>query len=71
VHTEAEENRRATQQLADQQQRQVDGVQIRTRESVSTYMDFMDSMFAFWQGGIQTAEQGAKETEKAAKGQES
>jgi hypothetical protein len=34
-------------------------------------MNFMNSMFAFWPDSIQTAEQGAKETEKAAKGQES
>jgi len=32
-------------------------------------MDFMDSMFPWWQGGVQTAEQGARETEKATKGQ--
>ena len=30
-------------------------------------MDFMDSMFSWWQGGIQTAGQGARETEKAEK----
>jgi hypothetical protein len=29
----------------------------------------MDSMFAFWQGGLQTAERGARETEKATKGE--
>jgi hypothetical protein len=34
-------------------------------------MNFMNSMFAFWQGGIQTVEQGAQETEKATKGKES
>jgi hypothetical protein len=28
----------------------------------------MDSMFSFCQGGVQTAERGARETEKAAKG---
>jgi hypothetical protein len=32
-------------------------------------MDFMDSMFSWWQGGVQTAERGARETEKATKGQ--
>jgi hypothetical protein len=26
-------------------------------------------MFSWWQGGIQTAERGARETEKATKGQ--
>jgi hypothetical protein len=49
----------------------VNGAQTCNRESVGAYMNFMNSMFAFWQGGIQTAEQGAKETEKAIKGKES
>jgi hypothetical protein len=38
---------------------------------VGAYMDFMDSMFGFWQGGLRTAEQGARETEKATKGEKS
>jgi hypothetical protein len=71
LRTQAEQNRQATQQLADQQQRQVEAAQTLTRESVDAYMDFMDSMFSWWQGGIQTAERGARETEKATKGQKS
>jgi hypothetical protein len=71
LRAQAEENRQATQQLADQQQRQAEAAQTLTKESVGAYMDFMDSMFSFWQGGIQTAEQGARETEKATKGEES
>jgi hypothetical protein len=46
-------------------------VQTLTKESVGAYMEFMDSMFSFWQGGMQTAEQGARETEKATKGEKS
>ena len=69
VRAQAEENRQATQQLADQQQRQADAAQTLTRESVGAYMEFMDSMFSYWQGGLQTAEQGARETEKATKGE--
>ena len=69
LHAQAEQNRQATEQLADQQQRQADAAQTLTRESVDAYMDFMDSMFSWWQGGVQTAEKGARETEKAAKGQ--
>ena len=71
LRTQAEENRQATQQLVDQQQRQAEAAQTLTRESVDAYMDFMDSMFSWWQGGIQTAERGARETEKATKGQKS
>src|ERR671916_489622 len=67
LHAQAEENRQATQRLADQQQRQADAAQTLTKESVDAYMYFMDSMFSYWQGGIQTAEQGAREAEKATK----
>ena len=69
LRAQAEENRQATQQLADQQQRQAEAAQTLTKESVGAYMEFMDSMFSYWQGGIQTAEQGARETEKATKGE--
>src|ERR671912_1180173 len=69
LRAQAEENRQVSEQIADQQQRQAEAVQTLTRESVGAYLDFMDSMFSFWQGGIQTAEQGARESEKATKGQ--
>jgi predicted RNA polymerase sigma factor len=71
LRTQAEQNRQATQRLAEQQQRQADAANTLTRESVDAYMHFMDSMFSWWQGGVQTAERGARETEKAAKGQKS
>jgi hypothetical protein len=69
LRSQVEQNRQASEQLADQQQRQVEAAQTLTRESVDAYMDFMNSMFSWWQGGIQTLEQGARETEKATKGQ--
>jgi predicted RNA polymerase sigma factor len=69
LRTQAEQNRQATQRLAEQQQRQADAANTLTRESVDAYMHFMDSMFSWWQGGVQTAERGARETEKATKGQ--
>ena len=69
LRAQAEQNRQATEQLADQQQRQAEAAQTLTRESVDAYMDFMDSMFSWWQGGVQAAERGARETEKATKGQ--
>ena len=56
LRTQAEENRQAAQRLQEQQQRQADAAQTLTEESVGAYMDFMDSMFSWWQGGIQTAE---------------
>src|SRR5918995_522515 len=71
LRAQAEENRQASDQLADQQQRQADAAQTLTRESVDTYMEFLNSAFLFWQRGVQTAAQGARETEKAAKGKKS
>src|SRR5918997_3536546 len=69
LRAQAEENRQASQQLVDQQQRQAEAAQTLTQESVGAYMDFMDSMFSYWQGGVQPAERGARETEQATKGE--
>jgi hypothetical protein len=71
LRAQAEENRQATEQLADQQQRQAEAARTLTHESVDAYMDFLNSAFSFWQGGAQVAERGARETEKATKGQKS
>jgi hypothetical protein len=60
LRSQVEQNRQASEQLADQQQRQVEAAQTLTRESVDAYMDFMNSMFSYWQGGIQTVEQGSQ-----------
>jgi hypothetical protein len=65
LRAQAEENRQATQRLADQQQRQAEATQTLAQESVGAYLEFMDSMYSWWLGGIQTAEQGARKTEKA------
>jgi hypothetical protein len=71
LRSQAEKNRQASGQLADQQQRQADAAQTLTQESVGAYMAFVDSMFSYWQSGIQTTERGARETEKATKGEKS
>jgi hypothetical protein len=71
LRAQAEENRQATEQLAEQQQRQAESAQTLTQESVGAYMAFVDSMFSYWQSGIQTAERGARKTEKATKGEKS
>ena len=62
LRAQAEENRQVSGQLADQQQRRAEAAKTLTQESVETYMDFMDSMFAFWQGGVQTAERSTEES---------
>src|ERR687889_2776088 len=65
LRTQAEENRQATQRLADQQQRQAEATRTIAQESVGAYLEFMDSMYSWWLGGIRTAKQCARETEKA------
>jgi hypothetical protein len=71
LRAQVEENWQATERLTEQHQRQAEAAQTLTEESVGAYMDFIDSMFSYWQGGIQTAERGARETEKATKGEKS
>ena len=62
LRAQAEENRQATERLSEQHQRQAEATQTITEESVGVYMDFIDSMFSYWQGGVQTAERGSKQT---------
>ena len=60
LRTQADQNREMTQKLADQQQRTREATQVLTEESVDAYMDFLDSMFSYWQGGIQATKKGEK-----------
>ena len=56
LRTQAEDTRQMGQQLADQQQRATEAGQQLTQESVDAYMDFVNSMFSYWQGGAQQAQ---------------
>jgi hypothetical protein len=56
LRAQAEQNRQASQRLAEQQRRQADAAQTLTRESVDAYTNFVDSVFSYWRGGIRTAE---------------
>ena len=56
LRTQAEDTRQMTQQLADQQQRAQEAAQDLTRGTVDAYMDFMNSMFSFYQGSVEAAE---------------
>ena len=53
LRNEAESNREFTQELAGQQQRGAEATQQLTQESVNAYMDFVNSMFSFWQGNFE------------------
>ncbi|HEX2097949.1 MAG TPA: hypothetical protein VHF46_02685 [Rubrobacteraceae bacterium] len=61
LRAQAEGTRQAGQQIAEQQQRQVEAAQALTQESVNAYMDFVNSMFNFGQRGAQEAQRGAQE----------
>src|SRR5918911_3279750 len=60
LRTQAEDTRQMGQQLADQQQRATEAGQTLTQESVSAYMDFVNSMFSFWQGSVEAAREGER-----------
>jgi uncharacterized protein YdiU (UPF0061 family) len=65
LHSQEEGYRQMTQQLADQRERQQEAVQALTQESVSAYMDFINSMFSFSKSGPQAAKSsGAQEARK-------
>ena len=65
LRTQAEDTRQMGQQLADQQQRAAEAGRTLTQESVDAYMDFVNSMFSFWQGSTQAAQ---RSTERAGEG---
>ena len=57
LRTQAESNREMTQELVGQQERQREAAQALTQESVGAYMDFINSMFSYYQGSIEQAQQ--------------
>jgi hypothetical protein len=71
---QAEDNRTMTQELVDQQRRTQEAGQALTQESVDAYMDFVNSIFSFYQGSVQeeeeeegaeAAERGTTETDRS------
>ena len=60
LQQQAESNREMSQQLADQTQRHQEATQQLTQESVGAYMDFINSMFAFYQQGMWQTQQQAR-----------
>jgi hypothetical protein len=64
LRTQTEDTRQMSQQLADQQRRTQEAGQALTQESVGTYMDFVNSIFSFYQGSVQEEEKGAEAAER-------
>ncbi len=60
LRTQTDANLQLSEQIAEQQQRQVEAAQALTLETVDTYMDFAGSVFGFWHRGTQVAEMTSK-----------
>jgi hypothetical protein len=65
LRTHAEDTRQMSEQLADHQQRGQEATQQLTQESVNAYMDFINSMFSFYQeAGSEAAQRGTTEAQE-------
>ena len=79
LRTQTEDTREMSQQLADHQRRTQEAGQALTQESVQAYMDFVNSIFSFYQGsegsvqeeeeGAEAAERGTTETDRSTGGE--
>lgn len=59
LRSQAESNREAAGELIEQQQRQREATQSLTQESMNAYMDFLNSMFSYYQGNLERAQKDA------------
>lgn len=56
LRSQTEGNRAMTEELIGQQERQRDAAQMMAQESVDVYMDFINSMFSYYQGSMEQAQ---------------
>lgn len=61
LRTQAEDTREMTGRLADQQQRAQEATRDLTQASTDAYMDFLNSMLAFYRGSVEATERGTRE----------
>ena len=52
LRTQAENNRGLSEDLIEQQRKQQEASRALAQESVDAYMDFLDSMFAYYRGNL-------------------
>ena len=64
LRAQTEDTREMTQTLAEQQQRAQEAGRTLTQESVNAYMDFVNSMFSFWQARRSGSEERREEEEE-------
>ena len=63
LRSQAESNREMTQELQGQQERQREAAQALTQESVGAYMDFVNSMFSYYQGNVEQVGRQVRESQ--------
>ena len=61
LRTQAENNRALAEDLIEQQRKQQEASQALTQESVNAYMDFLNSMFAYYRGNLDQAQRGTRQ----------
>ena len=61
LRRQAESNREAAGELIQQQRRQQEATQALTQESVNAYMDFLNSIFSYYQGNLDRAQRDAQQ----------
>src|SRR5215210_1276372 len=71
LRTQAEGTRQVRQQLADQQRRAQEATREFTQASANTYMNLLDSISSFYQGGTTRAQRRVEEAERRAEEAES
>src|SRR5215208_6696864 len=64
LRTQAEGTLQVTQQMADQQELARESVQGLAQMSTDNYMDLLDSMFSFYQGGTSRIQRRAEEAQR-------
>jgi hypothetical protein len=60
LRTQAENNRALAEGLIEQQRKQQEASQALTQESVNAYMDFLNSMFSYYQGSLDEAQRSTR-----------
>src|SRR5215211_150115 len=61
LRTQAEGNRALSEDLIEQQRKQQEASQALAQESVNAYMDFLNSMFAYYRGNLDEAQRRANQ----------
>ncbi len=67
LRSQADNNREMTRDLIEQQQKQREASQALVQEGANAYMDFLNSMFSYYQGNLEEAKKNTEEAKKNTK----